>query len=195
MAESYDASEQEILMQVFKDMLRSATKDGGEKRARGEKPPWWRDLSHEAAIFSHLSKWKHGEFEDKDSGAHPLVHLAWRSLAIAFQETHGMRDPKGFWPSIKRSSTEQPSIDVAGEAQFPALQKKLLGYRVGFPNSNYGFILSPTQKITGKRRPVWVKDPAPMTRDEADHVVACLEKEKATQHWEWSGIYEVYANA
>lgn len=89
----YDRSEQDILIEVFDSMLRGVTKDGGKKRARGEKPPWWKDPSHEAAIFSHLNKWKHGEKVDTDSGEHPLVHLAWRSLAIAYQETYGQRDP------------------------------------------------------------------------------------------------------
>ena len=73
---------------VFADMLLPVTGDGGRKRAAGLKPHWTVDTSHEAAIFSHLSKWKHGEKVDSDSGAHPLVHLAWRALAIAWQETH-----------------------------------------------------------------------------------------------------------
>jgi len=30
---------------------------------------------------------------DPDSRAHPLVHLAWRALAIAYQETEGRVDP------------------------------------------------------------------------------------------------------
>ena len=93
----YDSSEQDVLIRVFSDMLWSVTKDGGRKRAAGEKPPWWRDQSHEAAIFSHLNKRKHGELTDPDSGVHPYVHLAWRALAIAYQETYGMRDPITFW--------------------------------------------------------------------------------------------------
>lgn len=92
---TYDASEQDVLLQTFLDMLRAVTKDGGRKRAKGEKPPWWRDSAHEAAIFSHLNKWKHGEREDKDSGTHPLVHMAWRALAIAYQEMYGQVDPAG----------------------------------------------------------------------------------------------------
>lgn len=90
---SYDASEQDVVMDTFVMLLRSATKDGGHKRAAGLKPPWWRDPAHEPAIFSHLSKWKHGELADADSGAHPLVHAAWRCLAIAYQDTYGKRDP------------------------------------------------------------------------------------------------------
>jgi len=90
----YDAREQDVIRDVFIAMLTSVTKDGGAKRARGEKPPWWMDTSHEAAIFSHLNKWKHGITVDPDSGMHPLVHLAWRALAIAYQERYGKVDPQ-----------------------------------------------------------------------------------------------------
>jgi len=90
---SYDASEQGLVNEVFKALLASATGDGGKKRAAGLKPPWWRDPAHEAAIFSHLNKWKRGETVDPDSGAHTLVHFAWRALAIAYQETYGKVDP------------------------------------------------------------------------------------------------------
>jgi len=89
----YDSNEQRIVIDTFANMLDAATKDGGRKRAAGIKPPWWEDQSHEAAIYSHLNKWKHGEKADKDSGAHPLVHLAWRALAIAYIETHGNVQP------------------------------------------------------------------------------------------------------
>ncbi len=93
-AVAYDRTEQDVLLEVFADMLRSVTKDGGRKRAAGTKPPWWRDGSHEGAIFSHLTKWKRGERKDSDSGSHPLVHAAWRMLAIAYQETYGKVDPQ-----------------------------------------------------------------------------------------------------
>ena len=89
------AAERTTVLSEFTKLLAIVTGDGSKKRQAGEKPPWWRDGSHEAAIFSHLSKWKHGELVDKDSGAHPLVHLAWRALAIAYQETHGKVDPGG----------------------------------------------------------------------------------------------------
>ena len=79
--------EQEEVTLLFADMLRAASRDGGRKREAGEKVSWRVDTTHEAALFSHLSKWKHGELVDADSGAHPLVHLAWRALAIAAQET------------------------------------------------------------------------------------------------------------
>lgn len=78
--------EQREVLSIFTSMLESVTADGGRKRAAGLKPSWKVDTSHEAAIFSHLNKWKHGERADADSGAHPLVHLAWRALAIAYQE-------------------------------------------------------------------------------------------------------------
>jgi hypothetical protein len=93
LSETYDASEQNVLADVFAYMLRQPTKDGGHKRAANVKRPWWEDDEHEAAIFSHLSAWKHGVKEDPDSGSHPLVHLSWRGLAIAFQETYGQKDP------------------------------------------------------------------------------------------------------
>lgn len=91
---AYNRLEQDVVLETFTKMLREVTKDGGRKRAAGEKPPWWEDQSHEAAIFSHLNKWKHGEKVDKDSGVHPFVHLAWRALAIAYQETYGKVDPQ-----------------------------------------------------------------------------------------------------
>ncbi len=80
-------TEQEDVLQRFTAELRKATGDGAKKRSRNEKPPWYIDPSHEAAIFSHLMKWKKGELVDPDSGAHPLVHAAWRCLAIACQES------------------------------------------------------------------------------------------------------------
>lgn len=107
---SYDPTEQEILLTAFVTLLRSVTRDGGRKRAKGEKPPWWQDPSHEPAIWSHINKWKHGEKVDPDSGAHPLVHLAWRALAIAWQETYGqvapLPDKEG--PTIKFAHTWFP---------------------------------------------------------------------------------------
>lgn len=94
---AYDPREQDLVIRVFTDMLRAATADGGRKRARGEKPPWWRDDAHGPAIFSHLNKWQHGELHDADSGADPLVHLAWRALALAYRRQYGSRDPAEFW--------------------------------------------------------------------------------------------------
>lgn len=95
MSETYNQAEQQAILAVFSRMLQAATADGGRKRVAGLKPPWYRDSAHEAAIFSHLNKWKHGEKRDPDSGHHPLVHLAWRALAIAYQETYGTQPPNG----------------------------------------------------------------------------------------------------
>ena len=80
--------EQEAVTALFADMLSKCSVDGGKKLAAGTKVSGKIDKSHEAALFSHLNKWKHGKKYDKDSGAHPLVHLAWRALAIAWQERH-----------------------------------------------------------------------------------------------------------
>jgi hypothetical protein len=75
------------LLARFTAELAKPTGDGSRKRKAGTKPPWYEDDGHEAAIFSHLTKWKRGEIIDPDSGAHTLVHLAWRALAIACRET------------------------------------------------------------------------------------------------------------
>lgn len=76
----------DVLLRFWGELAK-ATGDGSRKRQAGEKPPWYRDDSHEGAIFSHLTKWKRGEMVDPDSGAHPLVHAAWRCLAIACRES------------------------------------------------------------------------------------------------------------
>lgn len=75
----------EVLLE-FNRRLLAVTGDGRRKREAGSKPHWRVDRSHEGAIFSHLTKWKRGEKRDADSGSHPLVHAAWRCLAIAVQE-------------------------------------------------------------------------------------------------------------
>lgn len=84
---NYDPSEQSDVMARFMEELQKPTGDGGKKRTSIGKPPWYLDDSHEGAVFSHLTKWKRGELVDPDSGAHPLVHAAWRCLAIACRET------------------------------------------------------------------------------------------------------------
>lgn len=76
----------------FLEELAKATGDGSVKRAAGVKPPWYADADHERGLFSHLAKWKAGENVDPDSGAHPLVHAAWRCLAIACVESGNTPD-------------------------------------------------------------------------------------------------------
>lgn len=83
----WDPSEPDQIIAEFSRMLRMATGDGAKKRAAGEKPSWKVDTSHEGAVFSHLCKWKRKETIDPESGAHTLVHAAWRLLAIAWQES------------------------------------------------------------------------------------------------------------
>ena len=83
---TYDPNEQTEILDLFRDMLASVTADGGRKRAAGTKPHWTVDEGHEAAFWRHIDRWMNEEFVDKDSGAHPLIHVAWRALAIAYQE-------------------------------------------------------------------------------------------------------------
>lgn len=80
-------NEAEDLLGRFLEELKKPTGDGATKRKNGSKPPWYVDPDHERAIFSHITRWKAGELVDSDSGAHPLVHAAWRCLAIACRET------------------------------------------------------------------------------------------------------------
>lgn len=83
----YNLHEVDDLLARFMEELRKPTGDGAKKRQAGSKPPWYLDDSHEGAAFSHITKWKRGELVDPDSGAHPLVHSAWRLLAIACKES------------------------------------------------------------------------------------------------------------
>jgi hypothetical protein len=77
----------------FAQELAKATGDGSKKRQAGTKPRWDVDPAHEPAIFSHIAKWKRGEKIDPHSGAHPLVHAAWRCLAIACRESGNVPAP------------------------------------------------------------------------------------------------------
>lgn len=82
-------AEQHDVLDEFRRLLMGPTLDGGRKRAAGGKPPWRQDDGHREAMQRHLRRWEQGERRDPDSGSHPLVHVAWRALAIAWQETHG----------------------------------------------------------------------------------------------------------
>lgn len=82
-------AEQTEIIGIFAHMLRRPTEDGGHKRQRGEKLHWKVDPDHEDAMLRHLDRWAAGETQDPDSGAHPLVHVAWRALAMAWQDTEG----------------------------------------------------------------------------------------------------------
>lgn len=78
--------EQNEVIGTFVTLLEGPTGDGGAKRGAGLKPSWKIDQSHEGAFERHVARWREGELHDKDSGSHPLVHAAWRLLAIAYQE-------------------------------------------------------------------------------------------------------------
>lgn len=86
-------AEQTEIIGEFAHLLRGPTADGGVKRERKEKPLWKVDPAHEDAMRRHLKRWEDGERADPDSGSHPLVHVAWRALAIAWQEEH--EEPSG----------------------------------------------------------------------------------------------------
>jgi hypothetical protein len=88
----WEAERRDVLTR-FNRELAKATGDGSKKRQANVKPPWYEDPDHERALFSHLTKWKAGELVDPDSGAHPLVHAAWRLLAIACRETGNVPTP------------------------------------------------------------------------------------------------------
>lgn len=90
---SYDPSEQTVIAEIFARLLRSATADGAKKLQSGKKVPWWRDEGHLVAIFSHLYKYMRGDRLDEDSGTSPLTHIAWRCLALSYQEIYGKVDP------------------------------------------------------------------------------------------------------
>jgi hypothetical protein len=78
--------EQEFILDVFADLLAGPTRDGGRKRAAGTKVIWTEDPDHEDAMYRHLARYERGELDDTDSGCHPLVHVAWRALALAWQQ-------------------------------------------------------------------------------------------------------------
>jgi len=79
-------AEQNEVLGTFLTLLEGPTGDGGAKRGRGEKPSWKVDPSHRDAALRHIGRWWNGEQQDADSGCHPLVHAAWRLLAVAYQE-------------------------------------------------------------------------------------------------------------
>lgn len=79
------------------ELLGSPTADGAVKRAAGTKPHWKTEdplAVHAEAMYRHLDAWNEGgrwpnrlEFTpDAESGAHPLAHVAWRALAVAWLE-------------------------------------------------------------------------------------------------------------
>ena len=92
--ESYN--EREMIGEIFAALLKPATGDGAVKRNAGLKDPWWVDKSHGSKMMSHLDRYLAGERRDPDSGTHPLIHVAWRALALAYQEMTN-NEPPGSW--------------------------------------------------------------------------------------------------
>jgi hypothetical protein len=82
------SAETDHILDTFRALLAVPTGDGKNKRDAGTKVHWTIDQTHKDAMLRHLGRWWNGEREDADSGAHPLVHLAWRALAVAWQETN-----------------------------------------------------------------------------------------------------------
>lgn len=81
------SAETDEILATFTDLLRGPTGDGKMKRDAGTKPHWMIDTSHPDAIVHHYGEWLLGHKFDAESGSHHLVHVAWRCLAIAAQET------------------------------------------------------------------------------------------------------------
>lgn len=79
-------AEQCEILGTFLELLAIPTGDGGNKRAAGTKPFWKVDPGHPAASGRHRAKHAGGERYDTESGAHHLIHSAWRDLATAYQE-------------------------------------------------------------------------------------------------------------
>lgn len=123
------ANERVDVLRRYAEELFKATGDGSKKRQSGEKPPWYRDGGHEGAIFSHITKWKRGEKVDPDSGAHPLVHAAWRCLAIACSEN-------GNNPDAERDDGKDSVAVYVAEQEEPVAQW-LVDLRAEAGNEDY----------------------------------------------------------
>ena len=74
------------MIEAFAAMLRLPTADGGRKRMAAQKQPWTVDSDHRDAMYRHLKRWETGETYDEDSGGNALIHVAWRALALAWQQ-------------------------------------------------------------------------------------------------------------
>lgn len=108
-----EAQEVFQLRRIFTGYLDAVSADGQAKRARGLKPPWWRDPGHAEALERHLARWRAGERRDADSGCHPLVHAAWRALALAYQELGGLGHDPGPGEEVAHASAGA-AVDRAG---------------------------------------------------------------------------------
>ena len=89
-------NERESIFEMFAFALlelERITDNGGQKHGYGS----WKDkdnpsLQHVAncnSMFHHLADSFADIKEDKDSGLHPCLHLAWRALAMYEREVRG----------------------------------------------------------------------------------------------------------
>lgn len=69
-------------------LLAWPTSEGAKKRTGTERPVWQVDPDHLNAAKRHLQRYLDGETADETSGCHPLVHAAWRLLAVACNEVY-----------------------------------------------------------------------------------------------------------
>lgn len=108
------SAETDEILRIFGEMLSIPTGDGKNKRDAGTKVHWTIDPGHKDAMLRHLGRWWNGEKADADSGAHPLVHLAWRALAVAYQETHTeVPGQDAFWQDILDVGIVKPQQGAA----------------------------------------------------------------------------------
>lgn len=82
----WSPTEPDEIMRAFVEILKLPTADGAHKRQTAGKVSWKVDEGHRAAMYRHLRRWQEGELVDEDSGAPALAHVAWRALALAWQE-------------------------------------------------------------------------------------------------------------
>lgn len=103
------SAETDHILHVFNLLLQGPTGDGKAKRDAGLKEHWSIDSTHLGAAARHCERWDAGETHDPDSGCHPLVHAAWRLLAVAYQELA----ERGEEPC-----PPHPHVEAAGQRQF-----------------------------------------------------------------------------
>lgn len=80
------SAETDHILEVFGIMLAGPTGDGKNKRDAGLKEHWTTDSTHLRKGLGHVEHYIGGVDSDADSGSHPLVHAAWRLLAVAYQD-------------------------------------------------------------------------------------------------------------
>lgn len=110
------SAETDHILDVFQQMLAGPTGDGKTKRDAGLKEHWSIDKTHLRKGLGHVQKYLAGENVDPDSGCHPLVHAAWRFIAVAYQDLaaedkapappHPLAETVGqraFWQDVERS--------------------------------------------------------------------------------------------